>query len=187
VLGQEVGHRWLAYLEFRDHTGARSDKLLGRDTAHWSFFFDSDASVMEGNDIEDQGGGQFRTVEAVKRFSRLDQYAMGLIPPSAVPPFFYVESPVSTREPGSSPAIGVSFTGTRRDVLIEDVIAIHGPRIPSSADAARVHRQAFIYVVTAGRSTDAGQVSKLDRIRTQWETFFLQGTEGRMTANTRLR
>ena len=22
VLGQEVGHRWLAYLEFRDHTGA---------------------------------------------------------------------------------------------------------------------------------------------------------------------
>ena len=61
VLGQEVGHRWLAFLEFRNHTGARSEALLGRDQAHWSFFIDSDASVMEGNDIEDLGGGSFRT------------------------------------------------------------------------------------------------------------------------------
>ena len=79
VLGQEVGHRWLAFMDFRDHTGARSDALLGRDQAHWSFFFDSDASVMEGNDIEDLGGGSFRTTAAVQRYSRLDQYAMGLV------------------------------------------------------------------------------------------------------------
>jgi hypothetical protein len=187
VLGQEVGHRWGAYLEFRNHTGQRSDALLGRDLAHWSFFFDSDGSVLEGNDIEDLGGGQFRTTDAVKRFSRLDQYAMGLVPPSAVPSFFYVENPTSPRDRADGPSVGVSFTGTRRDVLIDDVIAIHGPRIPSAADSARVHRQAFIFVVTAGRATDAAQVAKLDRIRQQWETFFLQATEDRMTANTRLR
>ena len=186
VLGQEVGHRWGAYLEFRDHTGQRSDALLGRDLAHWSFHFDSDASVLEGNEIEDLGGGQFRTTDAVKRFNRLDQYAMGLVPPTQVPPFFYVEN-ASARERGSSPAIGVSFTGTRREVLISDVIAIHGPRIPTAENSARVHRQAFIFVVTAGRPTDAGGVAKLDRIRQQWESFFLQATEGRMTANTRLR
>ena len=87
VLGQEVGHRWLAFLEFRDHTGARSEALLGRDQAHWSFFFDSDASVMEGNDIEDLGGGSFRTTGAVQRYSRLDQYAMGLVPRVRSPPF----------------------------------------------------------------------------------------------------
>ena len=40
---------------------------------------DSDASVMEGNDIEDLGGGSFRTVAAVQRYSLLDQYAMGLV------------------------------------------------------------------------------------------------------------
>jgi hypothetical protein len=186
VLGQEVGHRWLAYLEFRDHTGQQSDALLGRDLAHWSFHFDSDASVMEGNDIEDLGGGQFRTTDAVKRYSRLDQYAMGLIPPSLVPTFFYVENP-SARERGSSPAVGVTFTGTRRDVLINDVVAIHGPRIPSSAESSKVHRQAFIYVVSAGRAVEAGNITKLDRIRQQWETFFAGATENRMTANTRLR
>jgi hypothetical protein len=188
VLGQEVGHRWLSYMDFRDRTGARSDALLGRDLAHWSFFFDSDASVMEGNDIEDQGGGQFRTVEAVKRFSRLDQYAMGLVGVASVPPFFYVENPAgTTRTRESAPAVGVSFTGTKREVLIEDVVTVMGSRLPSVADSSKTHRQAFIYVVSNGRTLDSGQASKLDRIRREWETFFRQATESRMTADTRLR
>jgi hypothetical protein len=187
VLGQEVGHRWLAYVDFRDHTGARSDALLGRDLAHWSFFFDSDASVMEGNDIEDQGGGQFRTVDAVKRYSRLDQYMMGLIPPSQVPTFFYVENPSSNKQRGDAPQVNISFTGTRRDVLIDDVIAINGARSPTSDVAPHTFRQAFIYIVSNGRTADSALVAKLDRIRSQWETFFGTATEGRMSGNTRLR
>ena len=190
VLGQEVGHRWLAFMEFRDHRGETSDLLLGRGEAHWSFFFDSDASVMEGNDIEDLGGGSFRTVDAVRRYSRLDQYAMGLLPESAVPRFFYVENPTNPtpfKDRDDGPQVGVTFTGTRRDVLIQDIIAVHGPRVPSSAEAARVHRQAFIHIVSAGRNTDSAQVAKIDRIRTMWEGFFLQATDGRMRAETRLR
>jgi len=187
VLGQEVGHRWLAYVDFRDHTGARSDALLGRDLAHWSFFFDSDASVMEGNDIEDQGGGQFRTVDAVKRYSRLDQYMMGLIPASQVPTFFYVENPSSNKQRGDAPQVNISFTGTRRDVLIDDVIAINGARSPTSDVAPHTFRQAFIYIVSNGRTADSALVAKLDRIRSQWETFFGTATEGRMSGNTRLR
>ena len=153
MLGQEVGHRWLAFLDFSDHTGARSDALLGRDQAHWSFFFDSDASVMEGNDIEDLGGGSFRTTAAVQRYSRLDQYAMGLVSASQVPTFFYVDNPTNVaggRQADSAPRVGVTFNGTRRDVLIEDVIAINGPRVPSSADSSRVHRQAFLLRGQAG-------------------------------------
>src|SRR5436190_1958216 len=187
VLGQEVGHRWLAYVDFRDRTGTRSQALLGRDDQHWSFFLDSDASVMEGNDIEDLGGGQFRTVDAVKRYSRLDQYIMGLIPPSSVGTFFYVESPNSPKVRGDAPQINVSFTGTRRDVLVDDIIAVNGQRIPSSADTSKTHRQAFIYIVSSGRTAEAAQLAKPDRIRTQWEAFFLQATDNRMTANTRLR
>ena len=190
VMGQECGHRWLAFLEFRDRTGQRSDVLLGRDLAHWSFFFDSDASVMEGNDIEDLGGGSFRTVAAVQRYSLLDQYAMGLVPDSAVPAFFYVENPTNmsasrTRE--SAPEVGITFNGTRRDVLIQDVIAIEGPRSPSAADSARVHRQAFVYLVSAGKVADNGQVAKVDGIRRAWEGFFVQATDRRMQAVTTLR
>jgi hypothetical protein len=190
LMGQECGHRWLAFLEFRDRTGETSDVLLGRDLAHWSFFFDSDASVMEGNDIEDLGGGSFRTVAAVQRYSLLDQYAMGLVPDSAVPPFFYVENPANmsanrTRE--SAPEVGITFNGTRRDVLIQDVVTVLGARSPSSADSARVHRQAFLYVVSAGKTADSGQVSKIDGIRRAWEAFFFQATDKRMQAITTLR
>jgi hypothetical protein len=190
VLGQEVGHRWLAFFDFRDHTGARSNQILGRGESHWSFFFDSDASVMEGNDIEDLGGGAFRTVGAVSRYSLFDQYAMGLVEEDEVPPSFYVQNPTNmsasrTRESG--PQIGVMFNGTRRDVLIQDIIAIHGPRVPAARDASRVHRQAFIYLSSSGAGPAASAVTKLDGIRRAWETFFRDATNGRMTAITALR
>ncbi len=190
VLGQEVGHRWLSFMSFRNHVGEESGALLGRDEAHWSFFMDSDASVMEGNDIEDLGGGSFRTVDAVRRYSLLDQYAMGLIPESQVPPFFYVDNPVNvagSRDASSAPRIGVTFNGTRRDVLIQDVVAVMGERVPSFQDSPRVHRQAFVFVAGAGRTATDAQVAKVDRIRRAWETFFRQATDNRMEAVTTLR
>lgn len=187
VMGQEVGHRWLAYLNFRDHTGAPSDALLGRDLAHWSFFFNSDASVMEGNEIQDLGGGQFKTVDAVKRYSLLDQYAMGLVPASSVPPFFYVESPVTNHTRADAPQIGVTFTGTRRDVLIDDVTAVEGPRLPVPAALPALHRQAFIYIVSNGHTLDQSQITKLEGIRAAWTGFLPQATNQRMVAVTTLR
>jgi hypothetical protein len=190
LLGHESGHRWLALLRFRDGSGQRSDELLGRDQAHWSFFFDSDASFMEGNDIEDLGGGAFRTVATVSRYSLLDQYAMGLVGPSQVPPFFYVEAPtniVPDHEREDSPDTGVTFNGTKREVRIEDVIDTMGRREPSSGSSPRTHRQAFVYVVSNGRTLDQGQVDKLDRIRRDWPAFFRSATSNRMTLETGLR
>ena len=190
LLGHETGHRWLALLRFRDADGRRSDELLGRDQAHWSFFFDSDASFMEGNDIEDRGGGEFRTIGAVRRYSLLDQYAMGLVTPSQVPPFFYVEAPTNSvpeRERDDAPDTGVTFNGTRREVRIDDVIDAMGRREPTSAASPKTHRQAFVYVVSNGRSLDSAQVDKLERIRRDWPAFFRSATGNRMTLEARLR
>ena len=77
---------------------------------------DSDASVMEGNDIQDLGGGSFRTVGTVSRYSPLDQYAMGLRTEAEVPAFFYVDSPTNVSngaKSDSAPRTGVTFSGTR--------------------------------------------------------------------------
>jgi hypothetical protein len=189
VLGQEVGHRWLAFLRFRAPNGTTSDDLLGRDRSHWSFFFDSDASVMEGNDIEDLGGGSFRTTAVVQRYSLLDQYAMGLVSEAEVPSFFFVESPTNmsaVRQREDAPEVGITFNGTRRGVLIQDVVAALGPRRPTSAESARVHRQAFVYVVSRGQTAQPAAIEKMDRIRRQWETFFLEATARRMRAETTL-
>jgi hypothetical protein len=188
ILGQESGHRWGAFLRFHDAGGRPSTLLLGRDEAHWSFFFDSDASVMEGNDIEDLGGGGFRTVAAVQRYGPLDLYAMGLLEESEVPPVFFVDNPAGTSETRESdPRIGVSFTGTRREVRIEDIVAAMGSRQPPARQSPRRHTQAFVYVVGRGRTASPAALEKLERIRAAWERFFAAATEGRMTADTTLR
>ena len=190
LIGHEAGHRWLAFLDFSDHDRERSSALLGRDDAHWSFFFDTDASVMEGNDIEELGGGSFRTLAAVERYSALDQYAMGLRHDHEVPSFFYVEAPANANPPArstGSPQVGVTFSGTRREVLIEDIIEVEGARVPDADESPRVQRQAFVYVVRGGRDPNPDHVAKLDRIRQQWEPFFSAATDDRMRVETRLR
>jgi hypothetical protein len=151
ILGHEVGHRWLARLRFRQGGGQASNALLGRGGVHWSFFVDTRASVMEGNLIADLGGGRFETTDIVRGYSPLDQYAMGLRLPAEVPPFFYVDGADNFRpnrafKASSSPEAGISFTGLRRDVSIEDVVAAMGPRTPDATRAPRLLRQAFVLV-----------------------------------------
>jgi hypothetical protein len=185
LMGQECGHRWLAFLDFRDGT-ANSSAMLGRDEAHWSFFFDSDASHMEGNDIEDMGNGVFRTVGAVSRYSALDQYAMGLRAESDVPPMFLVTRVTSGQAAEDAPKIGVEIRGTRQDIRIADIVAANGKRRPDSASAPKTFRQAFIYLVSQTRES-SDELNKVERIRAAWETFFSDSTDGRGTMNARLR
>jgi hypothetical protein len=187
LVAHETGHRWGATLQFREPRGAVTDAWLGRQRAHWSFFCDSDASVLEGNDIEDQGGGSFRTAATVQRYGPFDLYAMGLLAESEVPPAFYVDNPSgASQDRESPPRTGVSFTGTRREVSIGDVVAAMGPRNPPASRAPRAHRQAWVYVVSRGRAADPAAIAKLDTIRRAFEGFFLSATGGRMSVETRL-
>ena len=190
ILGHEVGHRWLARLSFlRD--GAPSGGLLGRGAVHWSFFADTDASVLEGNDIEDRGGGRFETVDIARGYSPLDQYAMGFRSPAEVPPFFVVESPDDFRpnrgyKASSGPEPGVSFTGRRRDVRIEDVIAVLGPRVPPADAAPRLLRQAFILVADDQAPATAERLAALARIRSRFEPWYREATGGRARVDSAL-
>ena len=191
ILGHEVGHRWLARLLFRDGQGRSSTALLGRGLVHWSFFLDSRASVMEGNQIEDRGGGRFETVEITRGYSALDQYAMGLRAPEEVPPFFYVDEADNFRPNrafkfSSTPEVGISFTGIRRDVRIEDVVAALGPRLPPAAQAPRLLRQAFVLVADeVAPATDARRLA-LARIRARFTPYYRQATDGRGAVDSTL-
>jgi hypothetical protein len=145
---------------------------------------------MLGNRIQDLGGGTFRTVAAMEKYSLLDQYAMGLVRDTDVPPFFYVESATNVQpgaEAASTPRVGVTFSGTRRDVLISDVIEVLGRRQPAVDESPKVHRQAFLFLVGRAKTPDSPSVAKIDRIRLAWETFYAQATDGRSRVETRLR
>ena len=186
ILAHETGHRWLTRIEFLNANRERSEDLLGRQRAHWSFFMDSDGSVMEGNEIEDQGGGTFRTRTTAEKYSRLDLYAMGLATADEVPTFFYVDAPIAAYDREDGTIANVQFNGTRRDVLMQDVIDAMGPRVPAAADSPRLHRQAYIYVRRASAVLDQQDLTKLSRIREQFPEFFSRATENRMTVRTTL-
>jgi hypothetical protein len=186
ILAHETGHRWLARLRFSDVNHEISDQLLGRQLAHWNFFLDSDGSVMEGNEIEDLGGGTFRTATTTEKYSRLDQYAMGLVGPEEVPGWFFVDSPVSSHGRENGAIAGVTFNGTRRNVIIQDVIEALGPRVPPAAESPRLHRQAFVFVRRTSAFLDQQDLARLRRIREQFGPFFSRATENRMTVRTTL-
>ncbi|HEX8029318.1 MAG TPA: hypothetical protein VF491_12680 [Vicinamibacterales bacterium] len=186
ILAHETGHRWLTRIQFIDHNRQKSDALLGRQRAHWSFFADTDGSVMEGNEIQDLGGGTFRTGSITEKYSRLDMYAMGLATAAEVPPWFYVESPLGNHQREDGTIANITFNGTRRNVLIQDVIDALGPRVPAAAESPRVHRQAYIFVRRRSAFQNPQDIARLSRIRQEFVTFFNRATEGRMTLRTTL-
>lgn len=187
VLAHEVGHRWLATARFSDG-GTASMELLGRQQAHWSFYMHSSGSHDEGNQIEDLGGGAFRTGPTSQRYGPLDQYLMGVRPAAEVPPFFFIRSPVldGAQTAERAPQSNVDIKGTKKEVTIENVIAAMGPRSPAPAQNPAPWRIAFLYV-TDGSALDADAVALVDRIRSQFEAYFEGSTEGRFSIDTRLK
>src|SRR3990172_5456584 len=146
VFGQENGHRWLAFTKAMID-GTRSNELLGRQLAHWNFYMDTDASVMEGNDIKDNGNGTFITTASTATFSKLDLYIMGLLPSSAVPSTFFVRTNTNR---GRAPQVGVTFSGPRVNVNVDHIIQAEGARVPSVETSQKAFKEAFIYLVQPG-------------------------------------
>ncbi len=199
VMGQEAGHRFGTYVRFRDPaTGQVSGELLGRQDAHWSFFFNSDASVLEGNRIEDRGAGvspRFRTTATVEKYSAFDQYLFGFRLPSEVPPSFLVRNPSIFVPPSAPPIVvppsappqpGVSFDGARQDIDIQMIVNAEGRRAPDSTVAQRHFNYAFVLLVRQGTQPTAAEIARIERLRQEWETYFSESVENRATARTRL-
>ncbi len=185
VLGQEAGHRWLAFVRARIN-GQVTDEILGRQLAHWSFFMDSDASDMEGNDIQDNGGGNFETIDATNTFSALDRYIMGLIPSSQVGPMFFVRNGSNFR-PETAPQIGASFVGERVDFTVDDIIAAEGERVPAAKDAPKTFKMAFVLVSLDGEKVSQASIAKLNKIRKLWVSYFKRETGGKGKVVTKLK
>jgi hypothetical protein len=185
ILAHETGHRWLAQVLFRS-AERNSDALLGRADVHWSFFMNSLGSYLEGNEIEDVGAGRFQTIAASTRYSPLDQYLMGIRSPGEVPDFFYVDEISGTplTDEDQNPRAGVTFSGVRHDVSVDDVIAAEGARNPAPQPPASPWRQAFI-LVSIGGPPATHDVDQVERILRAWPAFFARSTSDRWSVETK--
>ena len=56
VLGHESGHLFLAFASIPDPNDSTARPMIGFGGAHWSFVFNSEASLDEGEHIDDLGG-----------------------------------------------------------------------------------------------------------------------------------
>lgn len=189
ILAHEAGHRFLAYASVRDPLDPTLRPMLGYQSAHWQFGFNSDASLLEGNRIQDRGehaSPRFQTTGTVEHFSPLDQYLMGLRAPGEVEPeheIFYVDdAPV-----GGLPRKGVTFDGSRRNVRIDELVKAVGRRTPDHTVAQRRFRFAFVLVVRTGTEPSAEDLAKLESFRTGFEEFFARATSFRAAADTSLK
>lgn len=185
ILGHEAGHLWLALASVRDPARPGDLPMLGAQLAHWSFNFNSDASLLEGNRIADNGDGTFLTTATVQGFSLLDQYLMGLRSPAEVAPTFYVENSNVSRS--TLPRIHVTLRGQRRDVTIEELIAAEGRRTPDETVSQRLFRFAFILVTPPDAEPSAEELEQLETYRAAFEPYFHRAAGERAWADATLR
>jgi hypothetical protein len=141
---------------------------------------------MEGNDIMELPGGLFETVAATERFSSLDQYIMGLIPPEDVGPLFFVRD-ASNPQPESAPQIGIEFAGQRVDFTVDDIVAAEGARVPAAKDAPKTFNMAFVLVGTEGQPVRSESIDKLKVIANEWVKYFKSATDGNGEVSIKLK
>jgi hypothetical protein len=185
VLGQEFGHRWLAFLKYKDAGGANSQAMLGRDLAHWACTLQSDASVFDGMRWNDNGDGTFTVAESNARYSKLDLYAMGLLPADQVPPWYLIQNAVSLKtgmkiDPASQLNVGAKVRGNRENITIDQVVAACGARSPAFGASPKSFRAAFVLVTRPGeRAADVVEKAELlEIVRKNWEQAFSDFTGG---------
>ncbi len=185
VIGHEFGHLFLAFASIRDPFNADARPMLGFQGAHWNFNFNSEASLLEGNRILDRGPAaspRFETIATVEGYAPLDQYLMGFRAKEEVPPTFLVQN----SGPSRLPQVGVQFDGTRRDIGIDEIIAIEGRRTPDDTVSQRTFRAAFVLIVAAGTEPDPAVVEQVETYRREFVNYFRDAASSRATVETTL-
>jgi PKD repeat protein len=180
VLCQEAGHMVGAFVT------ANNADILGRSNAHWSFFFETYGSSLEGNGWQNNGGNSYTTIASNRHMSQLDNYLWGFLLPTAITdPMYVLNNPVPnlvTTQSGDSslPTEGVTvMANTTTTVSINNITAVHGARFPSATTSQKAYKMAWILVIPAGTSAIPADLEKIDDFRTQWEEdFFPAETNG---------
>lgn len=185
LLGHEAGHLFLAFASVRDPQDPDARPMLKPDGAHWSFNFNSEASLLEGNRIRDNGDGTFTTTATVEGYSLLDRYLMGFVPAGEVPATFLVTN--SSQPSSAFSRVNVNFQGGRRTLDVWEIERAEGRRVPDYTVSQRHFRFAFILIVRQGEQPSAADLEKIETLRSRFGEYYGGYTGETATAETTLR
>ncbi|MFO0635000.1 MAG: hypothetical protein U0168_19320 [Nannocystaceae bacterium] len=195
IVIHETIHHFSAYIEL---PGTPTEAFLLDDGwAHWNIHVNTGGPSATGyGDLVDLGGGRFAfTVMYPLTVSPLELYLAGWLPPQEVGPMFYVRDASDYDPPAprfdapwrqGSYGQDASFSGTRVDFTIDDVIAANGPRTPAFGEAPSDFRFAFVLVCETVDSCDPQALAVVEAQRAAMATQFGDATGGRASADTRL-
>jgi len=186
ALLHEFGHRWLQFVETNEN-GSRT-MSLNPAPAHPPQYLSLPAAfpVMTAYDTSTMGGGYFtqsgNTFTSASAspygYSWLDLYLMGLAGPEEVPPMYYIAGTNPPLGDSYTPPSNVTVTGTRRDVTMQQVLDVMGPRTPQDQRSFKV---VFVLVSSDPSSTD---LARVDAYRRAFEENFAKATGNRAVVQT---
>jgi MYXO-CTERM domain-containing protein len=189
VFNQEAGHRWASFVPTgADGNGSGVDVMLGRMDGHWSYFMQSEGSPMEGNAWRDNLNGTFTTVTSFDNwhFSDLDLYLMGVLPGNQVDDWWVILNPDTNGQTDlfgqainreSPPQIiqQVTISGTRANISVTDVQAIHGLRDPAAGTAPSKWRVVFLMLAGQSSGLSASAKTEFEDMVDDYALGFKQG------------
>jgi hypothetical protein len=191
VILHEFGHRWLYF--FRIQEDGVATRSLNPTSSHPAGFVstpaafkvweDGESSVMGGATFALQNDGRFKAHATNYGYSWTDLYLMGLAAPTEVPQWYYLANTDPALPKEYWPAEGAVVTAERRNVSLDQVVAVEGTRNPSVALSQRLFRVMFVLVTDGGEPT-AEQVAKMNEWRALFEKNFSLATGGRARVAT---
>lgn len=93
ILTHETQHDVCCFIAYREPlTGTFSKRLIGHQGAHWSLYHNTYGQLMYGANWREEGNGTFFSIPPARGTRPLDLYLWGLIPSSAVPPVFVIDT-----------------------------------------------------------------------------------------------
>lgn len=183
VAAHEVMHRWVAHPQYL-RNGQPSSDLLGSGDAHWSFFLDTDASVMYGADWRQGQDGTFESVDIRHRLSALDLYLAGWYAASEVPAMTLIRNGVGAIAQ-DLPVLGFRTPGNSESIEIDQIIAANGARIPDVMQSPKQLTAGLVLLVRPGQSINEQAIFDLQRFARDFEARFAAMTRGRASFSIR--
>lgn len=187
----ELGHRWSG----RVHAaldGVSSLELLGRTQSHWSYFFDTGGSPLEGNVwVSDAGAEHTETPRHPSQYSPLDLYLMGAALPEEVPDFTLLRNatlPDSALDCRGQPLTPASPPQTCDSLAVQaqvatlqlgDVLDVEGARDPAPSTEPRSTSLLVLVLESSDTRFDATDCRDLSAALAVRRADFERATWGR--------
>lgn len=186
----EVGHRFLARVHAE--VDGQDVDLTGREGGHWSYFFETDSSPLEGNHFVGEGPFRTETERYPSRYSPLDLYLMGALAAEDVGALRLLEGAETSGEhdcrgspltPSSAPQYCEprELSGQWLEFSVDEIVAAEGSRLPAFGEAPRGLDVAFVLFDDGSGAFDSESCDALSQGAERRIEDFSVATRGTLT------